>query len=127
MLGGARAQYHLRQIMVFLDATVMNLPEVMVAQAQSKIDAASGELAEAATRDVIAKQLQNFTAFVRKLQAGAAAQARCVSAIRRGARAKFSMRMRQVRRARLASPNPTASHQAWKAPDKTGISSATTR
>ena len=36
MLGGARAQYHLRQILVFLDATVMNLPEVMVAQAQTR-------------------------------------------------------------------------------------------
>jgi chromate reductase len=74
LLGGARAQYHLRQTMVFLDAAVMNLPEVMVAQAQNKIDA-GGELTDAPTRDIIAKQLQNFAAFVRKVQAGAALQA----------------------------------------------------
>src|SRR6266850_5614838 len=59
MLGGARAQYHLRQTMVFLDATVMNLPEVMVAQAQGKIDAASGELTAAVAKEIIAKHLQN--------------------------------------------------------------------
>jgi chromate reductase len=75
MLGGARAQYHLRQILVFVDAAVMNLPEVMVAQAQNKIDAASGSLTDAATKDVISAQLRNFAAFVRKLQAGAALQA----------------------------------------------------
>jgi chromate reductase len=75
MLGGARAQYHLRQTMVFLDAAVMNLPEVMVAQAQHKIDAAAGELTDAPTREIIAKQLQNFATFVRKLQAGAKLQA----------------------------------------------------
>lgn len=75
MLGGARAQYHLRQTMVFLDAAVMNLPEVMVAQAQNKIDAATGELTDALTREIITKQLQNFAAFVRRVQAGAKLQA----------------------------------------------------
>ncbi|QEX22176.1 NAD(P)H-dependent oxidoreductase [Hypericibacter adhaerens] len=75
LLGGARAQYHLRQILVFLDAAVMNLPEVMVAQAQNKFDAASGELKDGPTRELIAKQLQSFAAFVRKTQAGAAVQA----------------------------------------------------
>lgn len=75
LLGGARAQYHLRQTMVFLDAAVMNLPEVMVAQAQNKIDAATGELTDAPTKEIIAKQLQNFAAFVRKVQAGAKLQA----------------------------------------------------
>jgi len=30
MIGGARCQYHLRQIFVFLDAYVLNKPEVMV-------------------------------------------------------------------------------------------------
>jgi chromate reductase len=75
LLGGARAQYHLRQTMVFLDAAVMNLPEVMVAQAQHKIDPATGELTDAPTREIIAKQLQNFVVFVRKFQAGAKLQA----------------------------------------------------
>lgn len=53
----------------------MNLPGVTVAQAQGKIDAASGELTDAATKEIITKQLQNFAAFVRKVQAGAALQA----------------------------------------------------
>jgi chromate reductase len=61
--------------MVFLDAAVMNLPEVMVAQAQHKIDATTGELIDAPTREIITKQLQNFATFVRKLQAGAKLQA----------------------------------------------------
>ncbi|WEK03897.1 MAG: NAD(P)H-dependent oxidoreductase [Candidatus Devosia phytovorans] len=36
-LGGARAQYHLRQILVFLDAYSMNKPEVMIGDAASKV------------------------------------------------------------------------------------------
>jgi chromate reductase len=67
IFGGARAQYHLRQIMVFLDAYVMNIPEVMVGQAQHKIDATTGELNDPGTRDFIARQLKNFEAFVRKV------------------------------------------------------------
>jgi len=35
-LGTARAQYHLRQIMVFLDGRFVNKPEVMIATAQTK-------------------------------------------------------------------------------------------
>lgn len=67
MIGGARAQYHLRQIMVFLDASVMNKPEVMVGGNASKIDAASGALTDQATRDFIASQLKAFAAFARRV------------------------------------------------------------
>lgn len=38
LIGGARAQYHLRQILVFFDALVLNKPEVMVGQIPSKVD-----------------------------------------------------------------------------------------
>ena len=38
-LGTARAQYHLRQIMVFLDGRFVNKPEVMIGAAPSKFDA----------------------------------------------------------------------------------------
>jgi chromate reductase len=65
-IGGARAQYHLRQILVFLDALVLNKPEVMVGLIPSKIDPESGELADVVTRDFIAGQLTNFAAFVRR-------------------------------------------------------------
>ncbi|MBV9783962.1 MAG: NAD(P)H-dependent oxidoreductase [Acidisphaera sp.] len=64
MLGGARAQYHLRQSLVFLDAFVLNRPEVMVAQVASKVDG-NGELTDQATREFIAGQLKAFAAFVR--------------------------------------------------------------
>ena len=35
-LGGARAQYHLRQILVFLDGRPVNKPEVMIGAAHTK-------------------------------------------------------------------------------------------
>lgn len=66
LIGGARAQYHLRQILVFLDATVMNKPEVMVGQVMTKVDATSGELTDQATRDFITGQLNAFAAFARR-------------------------------------------------------------
>ena len=56
-IGGARAQYHLRQIMVFLDADVLNKPEVMIGDAGSKIDLPSRTLTDATTRTLIARQL----------------------------------------------------------------------
>ncbi len=66
MIGGARAQYHMRQILVFLDALVLNKPEVMVSQIMTKVDAGTGELTDQATRDFIAAQLKAFAAFVRR-------------------------------------------------------------
>ncbi len=41
MLGGARAQYHLRQIFVFLNVYPVNGPEVILPFAQDKFDATS--------------------------------------------------------------------------------------
>jgi len=73
MLGGARAQYHLRQTFVMLEARVFNKPEVFVTLAHTKIDAKSGELTDAPTRDVIAQQLKAFAAFARATKRGAAA------------------------------------------------------
>src|SRR5262249_60514092 len=35
-LGTARAQYHMRQMMVFLDGRMVNKPEVMIGAAQTK-------------------------------------------------------------------------------------------
>ncbi len=67
VLGGARAQYQLRQSLVFLDASVLNKPEVMVSQIMSKVDAATLELTDQVTRDFIAGQLKAFAAFARRL------------------------------------------------------------
>jgi chromate reductase, NAD(P)H dehydrogenase (quinone) len=66
MIGGGRAQYHLRQTLVFLDAHVLNKPEVMAGQIASKVDSATGELTDETTRTFIAGQLQAFAAFVRR-------------------------------------------------------------
>ncbi len=66
LLGGARAQYHLRQIMVFVEAAVFNLPEVMVAKAMERIDELTGQLTDEPTCELIAKQLAGFEAFVRE-------------------------------------------------------------
>ncbi|RON13263.1 NADPH-dependent FMN reductase [Pseudomonas frederiksbergensis] len=57
LIGGARAQYHLRQILVFFDALVLNKPEVMVGQIPSKVDQEKDAISDAATRDFVANQL----------------------------------------------------------------------
>lgn len=66
-LGGARAQYHLRQVLVFLDALVLNKPEVIVREVRGKLDEASGTLSDPATREHIAGQLAAFADFVRRV------------------------------------------------------------
>ncbi len=64
-MGGARAQYHLRQVLVALDSHVMNVPEVMVAQVHTKIT--DGKVTDQGTLDFVAKQLATFDAFAKKL------------------------------------------------------------
>ena len=49
MLGTARAQYHLRQTFVILNAHPLNRPEVMVAFAPDKIDG-NGRVTDQKTR-----------------------------------------------------------------------------
>jgi chromate reductase len=67
MLGGARCQYHLRQIMVFLDAQVFNKPEVFVSFAKTKVDEEKGLVTDAPTRDAITAQLKAFLPFVERM------------------------------------------------------------
>ena len=63
--GGLRAQLHLRHMFVYLDARPLNKPEIIIPQVNTKIDPATGELTDAATRGFIADQLKAFAAFVR--------------------------------------------------------------
>jgi chromate reductase len=65
LFGGLRAQLHLRHMFVYLDGRVLNKPEVIIPQVNTKIDAATGELIDPATRGFIADQLKAFAAFVR--------------------------------------------------------------
>ena len=57
MLGTARAQYHLRQMFVFLNMFPLNQPEVMIAHADEKIDE-QGNLKDAKTVQKIKDLLQ---------------------------------------------------------------------
>jgi chromate reductase len=58
VLGTARAQYHLRQVFVFLDMEAVNQPEVMINASKSFDD--QGNLNDQATRDLIKKLLANL-------------------------------------------------------------------
>ena len=55
-IGTARAQYDLRKVFVYLDAYVLNKPEVMIGSAASRFDG-SGRLTDEATRKFLASQL----------------------------------------------------------------------
>ena len=64
MLGGARGQYHLRQVLVFLDARTLNEPEIFVAGATGKVSA-DGRLIDETSRKFIAQQLLAFGELIR--------------------------------------------------------------
>ena len=63
-LGGVRAQYHLRQILVAVDARVMNLPEVMIGQVDRKLGGEPPRLVDSASREHIQAQLQALQRFM---------------------------------------------------------------
>jgi chromate reductase len=63
----ARAQYHLRQIMVFLNMFPLNQPEVMIGNATERFDA-DGNLTDETTRDYMRKLLQNLVEWTRRIQ-----------------------------------------------------------
>ena len=56
-LGGARAQYHLRQVAVFLNMHAINKPELMVPHAVEKFDK-EGNLLDKSIEDRIVKLLE---------------------------------------------------------------------
>src|SRR6266550_5859271 len=66
-LGTARAQYHLRQVMVFLNVHAINQPEVMIANAAQNFDA-EGNLTNETTKNLIRQLLTNLVARTRDLQ-----------------------------------------------------------
>jgi chromate reductase, NAD(P)H dehydrogenase (quinone) len=66
LLGGARAQYHLRQSLTALDALLFGRPEVIVSFAAQKFDKDSLELTDQPTIDMIRLQLAAFATFARK-------------------------------------------------------------
>ena len=67
MLGTARAQYHLRQVFVFLNMLAINQPEVMIANAGQNFDA-EGNLTNERTKNSIRQLLANLVGWTRGLQ-----------------------------------------------------------
>ena len=66
-LGGGRVQYDLRRAMVFLDAFVLNKPEIFIGSCASKLDDKTGEIKDEATRNFIKQQLTAFAAFIERV------------------------------------------------------------
>ena len=66
LLGGARAQYHLRQSLTSIDALLFGRPEVIVTFAAQKFDEKTLELRDQPTIDMVKQQLAGFEKFVRR-------------------------------------------------------------
>lgn len=64
--GTVRAQYHLRQILVFLNMFPINKPEVMIGNAEQRFDA-SGNLTDDTTKDLIRQLLENLVDWTQRI------------------------------------------------------------
>jgi chromate reductase len=67
VLGTARAQYHLRQMLVFLDMYPINKPEVMIGNAVQRFDE-RGELTDETSRKLIQQLLQSLVDWTARLR-----------------------------------------------------------
>ena len=66
MIGGARAQYHLRQIFVYLNMYPINQPEVMMPFAEEKVTD-EGKIADKETRELVKQLLISLINWTRKV------------------------------------------------------------
>lgn len=78
VLGTARMQYHLRQIMVFLNMFPVNRPEVMIGNAGKKFDE-QGNLTDDTTKKFIGDLVQSLADHTKRLNAGSNADAASAS------------------------------------------------
>jgi chromate reductase, NAD(P)H dehydrogenase (quinone) len=62
-LGGARVQYDLRKVMLFLNAAVLNKPEVFIGAAGGKFDA-DGRCTDETTRKFVGAQMAAFEQWI---------------------------------------------------------------
>lgn len=63
----ARAQYHLRQIFVFLNVLAINQPEVMIGNAADRFDE-NGNLTDDTTKEYIRRLLQTLVEWAQRIQ-----------------------------------------------------------
>ena len=66
-IGTARAQYHLRQVFVFLNVYPINQPEVMIGNAAERFDA-QGNLRDETSKNLIRQLLQNLVDWAERLR-----------------------------------------------------------
>lgn len=66
-IGTARAQYHLRQMFVFLNMYAVNQPEVMLANAHKHFDK-EGTLTDETAQKLIRQLLEELVSWTRRLQ-----------------------------------------------------------
>jgi chromate reductase len=66
-IGTARAQYHLRQVFVFLNVYAINQPEVMIGNAAERFDA-QGSLRDETSKRLIRQLLQNLVDWTERLR-----------------------------------------------------------
>lgn len=66
-IGTARAQYDLRKVFVFLDAPVLNKPEIMIGGAAQRFDG-GGVLVDPPTRQFISQQIVALRDWALRLQ-----------------------------------------------------------
>jgi chromate reductase len=69
MLGTARAQYHLRQVFIYLNAYVLNTPEVFVGNAQTKFTN-DLELTDENTRTALTQHMKAFLDWTARVKHG---------------------------------------------------------
>ena len=68
-LGTARAQYHLRQVFVFLNMYAVNQPEVMISSAAKRFDE-KGNLTDETARKLIRQLLEELVSWTKRLESG---------------------------------------------------------
>lgn len=66
MLGGIKAQYHLRQTMLFTNMYPLNKPEVIVAEVKEKFDE-KGNLTDEHTKEKIKELLESLVKWAEKI------------------------------------------------------------
>jgi chromate reductase, NAD(P)H dehydrogenase (quinone) len=67
-LGGARVQYDLRKVMLFLNAMPLIKPEVFIGGAAAKFDASTGRCTDDTTRKFVAAQMTAFSVWIQAVR-----------------------------------------------------------
>jgi chromate reductase len=67
-VGGARLQYDLRKVLLYLNAMVLAKPEVFCSLAQTKFDAATGSCTDETTRKFVTDQMAAFERWIGGVQ-----------------------------------------------------------